>query len=1003
SSAQKLADVSPRSISYIEAHGTGTKLGDPVEIRGLNEAFKVGGSDKFCAIGSVKTNMGHLDVAAGVAGLIKTALALKYKQIPASLHFKAPNPEVDFKGGPFYVNTRLKEWVRNGNSPLRAGVSSFGIGGTNVHAILEEAPEQEASGPSGSYKLLSLSAKTSASLFRYIDALKDFLLSEQTVNVSDLAYTLQVGRKHFVYRRPIVYKNKEELIGLLDAAQSGGQAIKSREQRHAVVFMFPGQGSQYVSMGKGLYLTEPLFRQYIDSGFSILEKLTGEDYKAVLFSETTGRTVIDETRYTQPLIFLLEYSLARLMMSIGVIPDYMIGHSIGEYVAACISGIFSFEEGLRLVVKRGELMNSLPPGSMLSVPITAEEAGPYLGSGISLAAINGPGQVVLSGEITAVEELMSRLNESGIPYIKLHTSHAFHSDMQDPILESFRNEVQKIALREPTISFVSNLTGGIAGKEEALSSDYWVNHLRKTVRFSDGLKTILSSAQDLVFIEVGAGRSLTALLQQQGKPAPLSVNLIRSFKETEEDAKYFITRLGELWANGVAVDWGAYYKEEQRRRISLPTYCFEPARYPAEVNPFETGLLERLQVKTDWELKDWIYYPSWKRTVLYTAGARAFGRGYLFFSSDGKFSDSLKKELLKNGNEVVEVLMGETYKKLSVNRYIIDPVQPDHIKRLVRESGNDQVVLTDIIYSWGIGVDSSRLIWEKDNRELSLVYFSLVAIVQALAQENFLKGKRIAVLTDALHKVIGVENGSYAQSLLLGLVNVVVQECPVSCINIDVNLNEYMQGGAEKLVEEINNNDGRQGRITALRNGQRWVQDFQLNPGPAQQERTFVKPGGVYWITGGLGNVGFVLAKHLVKEYGVKLLLTGRKSINERKNGVEENKEEWLRRLDYLMSIGENVKYIKADMSKPEELNRAVAEAENEWGPILGVIHTAGLLDKKNFELIEDMTVDGAMAVLEPKVRGIENIYQLFKDRHPDFVWITSSLATVLGGLGFGA
>ncbi|MCW3466343.1 type I polyketide synthase [Chitinophaga nivalis] len=590
--AHKFARVEPDSISYIETHGTGTRLGDPIEIEALNIAFNRNKAHR-CAIGSVKSNIGHSDNTAGIAGLIKAALSLKYKTIPPSLDYKTPNPGIDFENGPFYVNTSLQSWERSGDAPLRAGVSSFGIGGTNAHAILEEAPEADPGDAGRPYKLLTLSARTEAALGRYADLLKNFLQQEPATDPANLAYTLQAGRKHFTYRKAVLYKDTEELLALLESGKLKEQVTKSKDNANAVVFLFSGQGSQYAGMGKDLYEAEPVFREYLDKGFAIVQTLTGEDFKNIVFNDTTGR--INETKFAQPVIFLLEYALAQLLLSWGIVPQQMIGHSIGEYVAACISGIFSFEDALKIVVQRGALMNSLPGGTMLSVPLKEEEARIYLDENIFLAAVNGPEQVVFSGETPAIEALKARLDEADISHITLHTSHAFHSGMQDPILEAFREVLASVTFGKMQLPFISNLTGKEITAAEATTPAYWVRHLRETVRFSDGVKTLLALKEDWTFLEVGAGQSLVALLKQQpARVRPVAFNLLRPAKEKENDLKYLTVRIGQLWQQGLTFDWKGYYRFEKRNRISLPTYAFEKVSYPAEVNPFDNDLVREL-------------------------------------------------------------------------------------------------------------------------------------------------------------------------------------------------------------------------------------------------------------------------------------------------------------------------------------------------------------------------------------------------------------------------
>lgn len=997
--AQKTSKVEPETISYIEAHGTGTRLGDPIEVEALNIAFRNNVKQK-CAIGSVKTNIGHLDTAAGVAGLIKTALSLKYKKIPASLHFKEPNPEINFESGPFYVNTELKEWKRNGDDALRAGVSSFGIGGTNAHVILEEGPLQEEEHPGRDYKIITVSARTESSLNRYVDNFKSFLLKTPDIHVADMSYTLQVGRKHFEYRRSVIYKDREELIRLLDSGKLQEQTLKVKEKSNSIVFMFPGQGSQYVNMGKDLFAKEMVFREVMNKGFLLLKNLTGEDFRKVLFPENEDLDQINETRYTQPIIFLLEYSLASLMMSYGVIPQYMIGHSIGEYVAACISGVFSYEGALRLVVKRGELMNNLPHGAMLSVSIKEEEAKVYLGEGISLAAVNGPEQVVYSGDSDSIDALMIRLKELKIAHIKLHTSHAFHSAMQDEILGAFRKELEKVTFNKLQYPFISNLTGDFIKEQEATSADYWVRHLRETVKFSDGIKTLLSQNKELVFIEVGAGHSLVSLLKQQpGKIRPASVNLIRHPKETGDDMKYLTEGIVRLWNYGVKIDWMSYYKAEKRKKISLPTYSFDPIKYPTEVDPFEHGINFNNNSTSSagkQELKDWIYYPVWKNSILPFTELSAQKKGYLIFSIGDHLTDSIKFPLLKTGDDFVEVVIGEQYKKESKNKYIINPSEEEHYKTFVKEINKDNVVITDIIHCWSIGVNNNPIDLSEKGNTINLVYFSLVNTVKVLLQTKNLSGKRFCMLTDCLYNVIGNEELNGVPSLLLGLMNVLPQEYSVSCFNIDINLKESDNTVYEKIAEEIKNNN--RDRIIAIRNGKRWLQDYQKNSLPLVKEKGVLKNRGVYLITGGLGNVGFILAKYLLEQYQAKVVVIGRKKRTEK-----TGKEEWISRLQQLESISNTIFYHSMDVSDLSELKAGVEDIEKKTGTIHGVIHAAGILDMNSFELVEDISFKKTSTIFLPKVKGIENIYTIFKNRPLDFVWVTSSLASILGGLSYGS
>lgn len=598
--AYRAAGISPETIGYIEAHGTGTSLGDPVEIESLKLAFN---TDKrgFCRIGAVKANIGHLNSAAGVAGFIKAALVLKYRLIPPAVNFMSPNPEIDFVNSPFYVNTCRSSWERDGH-PLRAGVSSFGIGGTNAHAILEEAPEipaipSAAEERSRRYRLILLSAKTPAALKKQTRNLAEFLKENRNINLGDAAFTLQAGRRAFKHRQMLVCKGFgvseviEPLSGLnSDDVRTG--VIKGKDIR--LVFMFPGQGAQYIDMGLDLYRHEPLFRQEIEHCFEILEPTIDYDLKKILYpgvfsgqSEDRGRGStgippwgIDQTEVAQSVIFIFEYALSKLLMKWGLEPFAMIGHSIGEYTAACLSGVLTLEDALRLVALRGSLMQKVPEGAMLSVPLAAEELRPLLDDELSVAAVNSPARCVISGPCEAIEAFSSVLRERGHESRKLHTSHAFHSHMMEPILEEFQESVGRLDLGKPRIPYISNLSGTWVTDQQAADPAYWARHLRETVRFSDGTVELLKE-EKIILVEVGPGNMLSTLVRQHnGKnvAAPV-VNLVRHPKQDISDDRYLLREIGQLWISGKAPDWKAFHDGEKRRRVPLPAYPFERKRF----------------------------------------------------------------------------------------------------------------------------------------------------------------------------------------------------------------------------------------------------------------------------------------------------------------------------------------------------------------------------------------------------------------------------------------
>lgn len=586
SEALAIAGVEAEAISYIEAHGTATPLGDPIEIAALKQVFQAH-TDKeaFCRIGSLKSNLGHMDTAAGMGGIIKTILALKHGYIPPSLHFEQPNPQLGLDNSPFIVNTALTAWER-GATPRRAGVSSFGIGGTNAHVILEEAPARLPSGESRPWQLLILSARTRTALEASIKNLADYLREHPDVPLADVAYTLQIGRRHFQHRCVLACRDRDDALQTLEKRDR--ERIHSQFQEHTkrpVIFMFPGQGSQYIYMAKELYATEPLFREQMDICLRLLKPLIGVDLHTVIYAdheqadEATHR--LNQTQLTQPAIFAIEYALSKLWMSWGLQPQAMIGHSIGEYVAACLAGVFTLEDALFLVAMRGKLMQETGRGAMLSVPLSAQDLSPYLADGqLALAAVNAPSLCVVSGPVSEIDQFQQQFRDKGIQTRQLYTSHAFHSALMDPVLDAFAQQVRRVEFHAPTIPYISNITGDWITAAEATNPHYWVKHVRQPVLFADGILT-LAKEPDAVFLEVGPGRTLSTLTRQclNKTSEQVVISSIPHADDPQDDSAFLLAGLGKLWLAGVSIDWPSVTLHEQRNRLPLPTYPFELQRY----------------------------------------------------------------------------------------------------------------------------------------------------------------------------------------------------------------------------------------------------------------------------------------------------------------------------------------------------------------------------------------------------------------------------------------
>jgi amino acid adenylation domain-containing protein len=571
--AHAMSGVDPATITYVEAHGTGTPLGDPVEIAALTQAFRARTDRKqFCAIGTAKTNVGHLDAAAGIAGLIKAALSIREGVLPSTLHFKKPNSRIDFASSPFYVNDKLTDWKPT-DFPRRAGVSAFGVGGTNAHVILEQAAEPANSVSDSSHHLLVLSAKSQTALDSAAARLAEHLKCNPQDNLADIAYTLQTGRKQFEHRRFVVCSDVQDAIQRLSTPASSQTANPL-----LITFAFPGQGAQYPGMGRELYGALPVFRQYVDECAEILQPLLGLDIRTAI---NTASEQLQQTALAQPAIFTIEYALAKHWMSWGIRPQAMLGHSVGEFVAACLADVLSLSDALALVAARGRMMQDLPHGRMLSVRASSEQIQRRLGPTLSIAALNSPNLCVIAGPEGDITELEQSLNGAGIACKQLRTSHAFHSAVVDPILGPLAEHIKKIPLRAPRIPYVSTLTGEWITNEQATDPWYFVRHCRETVQFSAAVRR-LEKDQSWCVLEVGPGQSLTTLVRQHEQGAAHPLIAISSLAEPavkQSEMGAMLSALGRLWASGSEPDWNAVHRGQKCQRVSLPAYPFERKRY----------------------------------------------------------------------------------------------------------------------------------------------------------------------------------------------------------------------------------------------------------------------------------------------------------------------------------------------------------------------------------------------------------------------------------------
>ncbi|MEM9087127.1 MAG: beta-ketoacyl synthase N-terminal-like domain-containing protein [Cyanobacteria bacterium P01_F01_bin.53] len=1066
--AIKAACVDPDTISYVEAHGTGTPLGDPIEVAALNKVFghKVSGQTNGtvtngtvtngteneenhrppCALGSAKTNLGHLDAAAGAAGLIKTVLALQHKTLPASLNYEKPNPKIDFQNGPFVVNQHCIDWPEqeaNKGTPKRAGVSSFGMGGTNAHAILEEAPERCSSGPARPWQLITLSAKTPTALDTAAQNLAAHLQQNRELTLADVAYTLQVGRRAWPHRRFYLCQTIEGAIKQLSEPHTKRQETSTATANNSpksIVFMFSGQGAQHIDMARGLYKTEPVFKQTIDQCAELLAE-EGVDLLRIIYPTDSERTIsqeikpaqLTETAYAQPALFAIEYALTKLWMAWGIQPQAMIGHSIGEYVAACVAGVFSLNAVLSLITKRGQLMQRCTPGSMLSVLTAPATLKPLLPAEAEIAVINSPQNCVVSGSTAVIEALQKQLDAQNIPCRLLATSHAFHSTMMEPALADFSKALEKVTLSPPKIDFISNVTGTWIEDAQATDADYWVSHLRESVRFSQGIETLLQLPNP-IFLEVGPGHTLTKLVKQNlpsgnksseggesngAGQAKHIIPVIQSLphpQDAKDDITTFMAALGQLWLAGSSVKWSNLYQGLKRHRLPLPTYPFERESYwvpllKPDENAAAGKALTQAQTKAA-DMADWFYLPTWKRLPLTAETSNLTDDRWLIFADDA-LQTQLQEHFstLKNRPAITWVNPGSAFSHATEKSYTLQPQQATDYQQLIQALLAGDSWPTQVIYGWGMTHGTSSGKPHVDD------FHALVYLTQALTTSREVLTRStftISIITTDVHDVTVHDSLNPRKARVLGLSQVISQECPgLSCRAIDTGLaiDAIDPTALQRLCRELATPYDYSQRQIAYRDRQRWVQTYEPLPLPAQSP-SLIQRKGIYLIAGDLvEGLGMVYAHALVKEFDAKLVLLGRPGLP-----APEEWEKWLlthgpqhgvsrliRRLQALGREGEQFLWFSGNLAEADWVAGRVQEGIERFGSTInGVFHTGVMGDRASCG-ISQLTDDEYERITRTKIKGIQNLQQSLADYPVDFYVIQSSLSAIVGGIGFGA
>jgi phthiocerol/phenolphthiocerol synthesis type-I polyketide synthase E len=984
--AQALAGVSARSIGYMETHGTATPLGDPIEIAALTQVFREETDDVgFCRLGALKANIGHLDAAAGVAGLIKAALVLREGIIPPLVNFNSPNPKLELETSPFAASAQATQWPIT-DTPRRAAVSSFGIGGTNAHAVLEQAPVDVPVAARTKHQLLVLSARTRTALTEASNELAAHLASTPSAPLDGVAWTLQSGRTNFSFRRFVVSADLEE------AAAALSKSFLPRQHEggsRRVAFLFSGQGSQHAGMGQDLYDNEPVYRAAIDRCGGILKSAEDLDLCKILFGGSDAD--LAETRIAQPVLFATEYAMAQLWKSWGVEPVAMLGHSIGEYVAAHIAGVMTLEEALCLVAERGRLMQLMPTGAMASVELSAGRLRARLPEGIEVAAENGPDLTAVSGGSAAVEAFLSTLESEGIEARRLHTSHAFHSAMMEPALAPFRECASKIALKAPQIPYVSNVTGTWITTEQATSPDYYARHLRQAVLFEPGLKLLARDA-GLFLLEVGPGVTLSTLagISLEGERHRIASSLPHP-RDDQNDLRAVLSAAGVMWAAGVPLDWAALHGgNTPPRRRPLPTYPFERKRYWVDAKL--GGLLQAaaepvLETSAPAkELGQYLHVTSWASVPIDTQKTPEFSGAWLVIADNAEFGGKLVGGLEKGGaNALLSVLQDDP---------IGASIGSDLSTLLERSSGP----LRGIILALGL---------EPGVNMPGRYRYDMLSAVARLPELAAGQPVRILVATRGAVPVLDDPVRDVEASLVFG---------PVSMLGVETE--NLMPQHVDFSADGDAMSDRNVGRLLAEAaqenfeplvawRKRRWLRRFEpIALLPNQDAAAILKDKGVYLITGGMGGIGRTLAHWLAVQVSARIVLISRSPLPPRSEWEDRvsnasNGDRVSRIIEGILAIeaaGGEVSVECADVADRDAVRHVVDRTRQKWGDIDGVIHAAGTPGSGKLFVLDDL--DEVSRTLSPKVDGLKVLADVLGDTPLDFVAVMSSINGILAAPG---
>jgi acyl transferase domain-containing protein/thioesterase domain-containing protein/acyl carrier protein len=1011
--ALALADLSADRVQYVESHGTGTQVGDPIEIEALTQAFRATtGKTGYCGIGSVKTNIGHLDTAAGVAGFLKVVLAMQHGELPASLNYRRPNPLIDFPRSPFQVVAERRPWPRPAGGERIAGCSSLGVGGTNAHVLLRDAPESAPAAVVAYPRrchLLPVSGKGDAAAAGNARALAEHLRAKAEALVggalADAAWTLQWGRKAFPQRGFAVGASAVELAEQLTAPEWKAQLRKAPDRAPSVVFLFPGGGAQYPGMARALYECEPAFRAAADTCLKALPAATAATVASLLFGDLATAAhgaQLERPSLALPALFLVEYGLARTLQSWGIEPDAMLGHSMGEYVAATLGGTFTVEQGMQVVLLRGDLFEQVQEGAMLTVPLSADEVLALGDAELSLAAANAPQLSAVAGTVAAIDRAEARLGQQGLEVQRLRIGVAAHSHLLDPILDRFRAGLRAMRLQPAKKPWVSNVTGDFVDAQRAADADYWVEHLRRTVRFQDGVATLLAGG-DRVFVEVGPGKALTSLARMHQRAAKsAAIVTLPHAKEAKAADAAALEALGRLWQLGAEIDWRAFQGGAARRRVELPTYAFQRQRHWIEPGASlgQEGVLRRddeAVAPTRLPDSDWLRQPVFRHQELPATVAAATSVTWLCVGG-GALADEVVRQVSAAGGRVARI-MGGAVEARSGDAWTL-PLSDGHawdraLAQVTQAHGAPQRVLFAEPLAQG---DASELV------------LALLAMWQALGRADQATLRCLSLTAGACR--VGTEPMERpGQGVVAGFLRVVPREYPgarTRAVDLDRTALGDPAATVAWLRREIEADDVP--LQVARRAGARHVQELVAVEPPTAPVRAPFRENGVYLLSGGLGGIGLLLAEHLAGTCAPKLVLVGRRGLPRRElwdRWVQlrpgDRNSQLIRRIRELERRGAEVMVAAADVTDRAAVDGLVRAVKGRFRALHGIVHAAGVLDDG---LIQMRTPEQVRRMLAPKIEGAHNLDAATAGERLDLFVVfgsTSGLAGIPGQCDYAA